>query len=123
MNLFVTILNPRALAAAVLLALAGHAVAQHAGYRTLLIPGEAPMTVALFYPTAVADRAMTMGPWQPVVAPGAPVVEGLLKGLILVSHGTGGTELNYHNLARGWPATATLWRPCATRATTGRTVR
>ena len=99
MNLFVTILNPRALAAAVLLALAGHAVAQHAGYRTLLIPGEAPMTVALFYPTAVADRAMTMGPWQPVVAPGAPVVEGLLKGLILVSHGTGGTELNYHTLA------------------------
>jgi predicted dienelactone hydrolase len=57
------------------------------------------MTVALFYPTAVADGAMTMGPWQPVVAPGAPVVEGQLKGLILVSHGTGGTELNHHTLA------------------------
>jgi predicted dienelactone hydrolase len=39
-----------------------------------------------------------MGPWLPVVAPGAPVSEARLKGLILISHGTGGTELNHHNL-------------------------
>jgi predicted dienelactone hydrolase len=86
------------LAAAALLSLAGPAHAQHAGYRTLTIAGETPATVALFYPTAVADRAVPMGPWLPVVAPGAPASEARLKGLILLSHGTGGTELNHHNL-------------------------
>jgi predicted dienelactone hydrolase len=88
-----------ALAAVALLSLAGPAAAQHAGLRTLTVAGEPPMTVALFYPTATAARALTMGPWQPVVAPGAPPAEGPLKGLILLSHGTGGTELNHHNLA------------------------
>lgn len=86
-------------AAALLLSLAGHAAAQHAGYRTFTVAGEAPMTVALYYPTAVPARTVPMGPWQPVVAPGAPASEAPLKGLILVSHGTGGTELNHHNLA------------------------
>ena len=33
-----------------------------------------------------------------VVAPGAPVSDARFKGLILISHGTGGTELNHHNL-------------------------
>lgn len=99
MTLLHTLLNPRALAAASLLFLAGQASAQHAGLRTLSVAGEAPITVALFYPTATPARALTMGPWQPVVTPGAPVAEGALKGLILVSHGTGGTELNHHNLA------------------------
>jgi len=56
------------------------------------------MTVALFYPTAVADRVVPMGPWLPVVAPGAPASDVKLKGLILLSHGTSGTELNHHNL-------------------------
>lgn len=32
------------------------------------------------------------------MAPGAPVSEARLKGLILISHGTGGTELNHHDL-------------------------
>ncbi len=99
MTLFRTITNPAGLAAVVLLSLAGHAFAQHAGYRTLSIAGDAPMTVALFYPTTAADRVFPMGPWQPVVAPGAPLADGQLKGLILLSHGTGGTELNHHNLA------------------------
>ncbi|WP_298213774.1 hypothetical protein [Acidovorax sp.] len=90
--------QPRPLIAAALLALAGHAAAQHAGYRTMVVPGAAPVTVALFYPTATAARTVSMGPWQPVVAPGAPAAAGPLKGLILISHGTGGTELGHHNL-------------------------
>jgi predicted dienelactone hydrolase len=98
MNLFRTILQPAVLVAAALLPLAGPARAQHAGYRTLTIAGDTPATVALFYPTAVADRAVPMGPWLPVVAPGAPASDAKLKGLILLSHGTGGTELNHHNL-------------------------
>lgn len=98
MNPLRTLVQPAALVAVVLLSLAGPARSQHAGYRTFTIPGDAPTTVALFYPTAAADRAMPMGPWLPVVAPGAPVSEAKLKGLILISHGTGGTELNHHNL-------------------------
>ena len=81
-----------------LLPLMGPAHAQHAGYRTLTIAGETPTTAALFYPTAVSDRATPMGPWLPIVAPGAPASDAGLKGLILISHGTGGTELNHHNL-------------------------
>lgn len=96
MNLFKPALQPAAFVTAALLSLAAHA--QHAGYRTLTIAGDVPTTVALFYPTAAADRVLTMGPWRPVVAPGAPASEARLKGLILISHGTGGTELNHHNL-------------------------
>ncbi len=98
MNPFRTVLHAAALATAALMSLAGPAHAQHAGFRTLTIAGDMPTTVALFYPTAVADRGLTMGPWQPVGAPGAPPSDAKLKGLILISHGTGGTELNHHNL-------------------------
>ena len=94
MNPFRTVLHAAALATAALMSLAGPAHAQHAGFRTLTIAGDMPTTVALFYPTAVADRGLTMGPWQPVGAPGAPPSDAKLKGLILISHGTGGTELN-----------------------------
>jgi predicted dienelactone hydrolase len=79
--------------------LAGAASAQQAGLRTLTVAGDVPITVALFYPTAAPARALPMGPWQPVVAPGAPVADAPFKGLILLSHGTGGTEFNHHNLA------------------------
>ena len=99
MTLFRRFLNPAALAAVALLSLAGHAAAQHAGFRTLTVAGDTPITVALYYPTAAAARTLSMGPWQPVMAPGAPVAEAPLKGLILLSHGTGGTEFNHHNLA------------------------
>ena len=99
MNLFRTHLRPLVLIGAALMALAGPARAQHAGYRTLAIAGDPPTTVALFYPTAAPDRVVPMGPWLPAVAPGAPASDAQLKGLILISHGTGGTELNHHNLA------------------------
>ena len=99
MNLSRTLLQPAVLATAALLPLAGAALAQHAGYRTLTLGGDTPATVALFYPTDVADRAVPMGPWRPVVAPGAPASDARLKGLILISHGTGGTELNHHDIA------------------------
>lgn len=98
MNLFRIVVQPAAILSALLLSLAGPASAQHAGYRTLTIAGETPVTVALFYPTGAVDRAIPMGPWLPVVAPGAPPSDVKLKGLILISHGTGGTELNHHNL-------------------------
>lgn len=82
-----------------MLAWATPASAQYAGLRTLVVPGAEPVTVALFYPTPVVARTQPMGPWRPVVTPGAPVATAPLKGLILISHGTGGHELGHHNLA------------------------
>ncbi|MGO4764191.1 alpha/beta hydrolase family protein [Cupriavidus sp. 2KB_3] len=98
MNMFRTFLQPAVFVGAALLAIAGDACAQYAGYKTLTIAEDKPLIVALFYPTAVADRVVPMGPWLPIVAPGAPPSDIKLKGLILLSHGTGGTELNHHNL-------------------------
>jgi predicted dienelactone hydrolase len=94
-----SILGRAVFCAAILLSLAGAAQAQNAGFRTLTVPGDIPMTVALFYPTEAAARTFPIGPWQPVVAPGAPASPAPLKGLVLISHGTGGTELNHHSLA------------------------
>ena len=99
MKLLRAVLQPAVLTAAVLLSVPGPSAAQHAGYRTLTIPGDTPAIVALFYPTAAADRTVPMGPWLPVVAPGAAASDAPIKGLILISHGTGGTELNHHDLA------------------------
>ena len=94
-----TLLMRGVLAASTLLSLTGLASAQNAGFRTLTVTGEVPMTVALFYPTAVPARTIPMGPWQALLAPGAPAAQGQLKGLILLSHGLGGSEMNHHNLA------------------------
>lgn len=98
MTLHRNIVRSLALAAIGLSTLAGEALAQHAGFRTLAVASDPPMTVALFYPTTVAARVIPMGPWQPLVSPGAPPSDAPLKGLILISHGTSGTELNHHNL-------------------------
>ncbi len=98
MNLLRTVLQPAVLVTAAMLSFLGSAHAQHAGYRTLTIGGDSPATVALFYPTVVPERTVPMGPWLPILSPGAPASEARLKGLILISHGTGGTELNHHGL-------------------------
>jgi predicted dienelactone hydrolase len=66
------------------------AQAQHAG--------QAPIPVALYYPSAVPATAIPMGPFTVTVAYGAPP-EAKVKGLILLSHGTGGSELGHSSLA------------------------
>lgn len=57
-----------------------------------------PIAAALFYPTEAASRDMAMGPYMVHVAPMAPP-QPTMKGLIIVSHGTGGSELSLHDLA------------------------
>ena len=98
MKLFRTALQTATLVTAAVLSLAAPAHAQHAGLRTFTIAGDVPATVALFYPTVAPEHVLPMGPWLPRVAPGAPASDASLKGLILISHGTGGTELNHHDL-------------------------
>ena len=84
------------------LLLAGPALAFEAGWRQIRIAGASPeiqaTTVALYYPTQAPARAITMGPFTVTVAPDAPP-ESKLKGLIVLSHGTGGSELGHSRLA------------------------
>ncbi len=73
-----------------------------AGWRQMSIPGASPeapaTTVALYYPTQAPARAIPMGPYTPYVAiQAAP--ESTVKGLIVLSHGTGGSELGHSRLA------------------------
>lgn len=56
------------------------------------------MPVALFYPTTTTAKKMRLGPYAPVLAFNGSV-ELPLKGVILLSHGSGGSQLAHVNLA------------------------
>jgi predicted dienelactone hydrolase len=55
--------------------------------------------VALFYPTQTEAATIAMGPFSPTVAVNAPA-DKVFKGLIVLSHGLGGTELGHVTLAQ-----------------------
>ena len=78
------------------------AMAFQAGWRQISVAGATPAaastTVALYYPTQAPARSIPMGPFTVNVAiHGAP--EPTVKGLIVLSHGTGGSELGHTSLA------------------------
>ena len=77
-------------------------MAAQAGWRQLSIPGAAPdatpTVVALYYPTQATARTTAMGPFTVQAAIQAPP-EDRFKGLIMLSHGIGGTELGHSSLA------------------------
>lgn len=84
------------------LLLSAMAMAGQAGLRQINVPGSAPgeatTAVALYYPTQAPAHAITMGPFTPQVAiQAAP--DASVKGLIVLSHGTGGSELGHSSLA------------------------
>ena len=86
---------------AVLLA-AGPALATEAGWRPFDAPAQnssqQAIHVVLFYPTQDSAKSIPMGPFTPTVAiNGKP--DAIVKGLIVLSHGTGGAELNHTVLA------------------------
>ncbi len=76
--------------------------ATQAGWRQLDVPDAAPaappIPVLLYYPTQASARAIVMGPFTVRVAPQAPP-DASFKGLIVLSHGTGGSELGHSSLA------------------------
>lgn len=84
------------------LLLSAQAVAAQAGWRQINIPGAtpdaAPVPVALYYPTQAPARSIAMGPFTVQAAIQAPP-DATFKGLIVLSHGTGGTELGHSSLA------------------------
>ena len=98
-----TYLLRRLLASLATLLVAAHAHAYEAGWMQIQIAGttaDAPTTtVALYYPTMAAPRAVAMGPFALDVAIGGKPVDKV-KALILLSHGISGTELGHSTLAQ-----------------------
>ena len=93
----------RVLAVLATLLIAAHAHAYEAGWMQIQVAGTtsgAPgTTVALYYPTMAAPRAIAMGPFSLDVAIGSKPVDKV-KALILLSHGIGGSELGHSFLAQ-----------------------
>jgi len=91
----------RPLTALATLLLASHAHAAEVGWMQIQVAGvapDAPITVALYYPTAAAPRRIAMGPFTlDVAVRGEPAAQ--VKALLLLSHGTGGSELGHSVLA------------------------
>jgi predicted dienelactone hydrolase len=93
-------------------------MASEAGWRTYTVPASGsvsePITVALYYPTQAPARAVAMGPFTIRAAIQAPP-DARFKGLIVLSHGTGGSELAHSGLAealaRGGYLVAALRHP------------
>src|SRR6516225_10230116 len=75
--------------------------AAQAGWRPITVPAAAsaaaPTPVNLYYPTEAAERSIAMGPYVAHVAPQAAPAP-TFKGLIVISHGKGGAELNHESL-------------------------
>ncbi len=98
-----TCLIRRILASLATLLVAAHAHAYEAGWMQIQVPGTTPdaptTTVALYYPTMAAPRAIAMGPFALDVAIGGKPVDKV-KALILLSHGIGGSELAHSVLAQ-----------------------
>ncbi len=84
------------------LLLTAQAMATEAGWRQIRIPGStadtAATVVALYYPTQAPARTIAMGPFTVRVAIQAPP-DATVKGLIVLSHGIGGSELGHSSLA------------------------
>jgi len=85
-----------------LLLTAAQAMAAQAGWRQITLPATtadaAPIVAALYYPTQAPARTIAMGPFTVNVAMQA-APEARVKGLIVLSHGTGGSELAHSSLA------------------------
>jgi len=96
MNRFFT-----AMISLVMLLLVDAATAHETGLRQLTIDGtsDSPLiVVALYYPTLAPSQAVAMGPFVAHVAIQGPPEAGI-KGLIVPSHGTGGSEVAHSSLA------------------------
>lgn len=84
------------------------AIASEVGWRSMTVPAAAagaPIPLALWYPAeaGAAVRSIAMGPFSVRAAPGAPAAASV-RGLIVLSHGTGGTELGHGRLAEALAA-------------------
>ena len=86
----------------------GPVMASEVGWRSMSVPAAAAgaqTSLALWYPAeaGAAVRSVAMGPFGVRAAPGAPAAASV-RGLILMSHGTAGTELGHARLAEALAA-------------------
>lgn len=72
---------------------------QHLGLSQIQLPGEGECSVALFYATGEDSHFLNLGGFTLNAALNAEPLTNP-KGLILISHGFGGTGFSHHNLAR-----------------------
>lgn len=97
--------------AALALLLAASSLSAQVGWTQLEVPGTAAearaTVVALYYPTKAEARRMPMGPFTVNAALRAEPAPGI-RGLILVSHGLGGSELGHSRIAGAMAAAGYL---------------
>jgi predicted dienelactone hydrolase len=94
---------------AAVVALAGQVAAGQArasvGFETASapVPGDKPLAVTIWYPTDAAERTTPLGLYAQSVAPGsAPAGRG--HPLVVISHGTGGSNIDHYDTARALAA-------------------
>jgi predicted dienelactone hydrolase len=66
--------------------------------RTITTADQQSVSLSIWYPSAVPARKQTLGPYTQEVSLDAPATSGRFP-LILISHGTGGNQMNHHELA------------------------
>ena len=87
-------------AAACLLLMAPRAIAADAGFQEMQVPnpGDQPIAVGIWYPTAEPAREQRLNVFTQVVAPGAAITGERLP-LVVMSHGTGGWYGSHYDTA------------------------
>jgi predicted dienelactone hydrolase len=75
------------------------AATANAGFMRLITSGEYEVPVAIWYPTKAAQVTWNAGPYVIGATPDAPIVEGKHP-LIILSHGSGGSEFGHADLAQ-----------------------
>src|SRR6185503_3500319 len=85
---------------AALLAMAGAAQAGAVGFErtSAPAPGDKPLAVAIWYPTEAAEKPTPLALYVQSVATGAPV-SGHGHPLVVISHGTGGSNTDHYDTA------------------------
>lgn len=68
-----------------------------AGYLNLTAPADPPVPVSVWYPTEAAAASFEVGPYVIKAARDAPVTPGRHR-LVLISHGSSGSDLGHHDL-------------------------
>jgi predicted dienelactone hydrolase len=103
-------------AAACVVMTATRVLAADAGFQEAQVPnpGDQPITIGIWYPTAEPAREQRLGVLTQVVAPGAAVAGDSLP-LVVMSHGTGGWYASHYDtalaLARAGFVVAALTHP------------
>ncbi len=67
------------------------------------VPGDKPLAVTIWYPTDAPERTVPLGLYSQSVAPGAAVA-GHGHPLVVISHGTGGSNADHYDTARALAA-------------------